>query len=115
MMGIPRPLADATGIVSNPLFLRFIKELVSNVAEAPSSDEGLGAYIARLEVLSKEVHDNPEILDKYHLSLTGHYKSIRHIPTASLHMSLRDKYLYWRGNPWLAAWDLIGEDSLRRM
>lgn len=114
-MLIPRPKADPTGIVSNPLYLRYIKEMVGNTAEAPTNDEDLPAYIQQLERLSKTVHDDPAMLDKYHLSLSSNYKSIRHLPTSNIHISLEDKYLYWRANPWLAAWDLIGDESLKHM
>jgi len=107
---------DAKDIEINPLTLLMKKQYTENVAGIGDTQDSLNAYLANIDRLSKEVSGNPSILDKYHMSLDTHMRSIVDIMRLKkrFRMEWRDKYLYWRANPWIAAWDLIGDEALNR-
>jgi len=105
---------DATGADMNPFFLEGVKQHRENVTGVGESDESINLYMAVARKMSQQVYDDPSILDPYRHSVNTRYKSIKDITHERHHseMSQEEKYLYWRANPWLAAYDLIGEETL---
>lgn len=108
------PTTDATGADTNPLFTESVKQHRENVTGVGESDESINLYLSVARKMAQQVYDDPTVLDPYRLSINTRYKSIKDVTHIRHHseMSQEEKYLYWRANPWLAAFDIIGEETL---
>jgi hypothetical protein len=107
-------MTDVAHADTNPFILDMKRQHLTNVVGIGDSPESLKLYMDGIEEFSAEVYENPKVLDKFHLSLKLKFKSVKHIPKKRAELTRREKYMYWRANPWLAAWDVIGEKALHQ-
>ncbi len=101
------PTSTANDLDRNPLF-HLNKELVhKRMAGLEDGDRSIEEYKKNTLLANNMVINDPSILDTYKLPFSAH-----NIPM-TLTMTPVDRILYYRANPWIFAYEVIGRDILQ--
>jgi len=103
--------ADYTTLDLNPVATAFKSIVHKDMAGLDGTTESMNAHLHAITEAQKMVNNNPNVLDKWKLPMS---KRITGLGKTKGPMTQVEKILFYRTNPWMFAYDVIGKDVLER-